>query len=156
MTRSRAVPLLALLALMVSVTAAAQAKVTPRQAQDAIEKAGGKLETTSGNGVTHTTVTFPKMTDDDLKPLVPALQALPHLYALNLVSTDVTDKGVALLKPLARLEVLHLHETKVTDKCIPTLKAMQALQTVVLSKTGVTPAGIRALRQAKPLMTIID
>lgn len=156
MSSSRTLAVFTFLLLAGFLAAAGPGRFTAKQAQEAIEKAGGKIETSSGNGVTHTTVTFPKMTDDELKPLVPALQALPHLYALNLVSTDVTDKGVALLKPLAGLEVLHLHETRVTDKCIPALKAMPKLQSVVLSKTGITPAGVRQLRQAKPLMTIID
>lgn len=154
---SRTIVISILLPLIAALTlAAAPAKLTPRQATNAIEKAGGKIETTAGNDVTHTTVTFAKLTDDELKPLVPALRALPHLYALNLVSTEVGDKGVALLRPLTELEVLHLYATKVTDKCIPALKAMPRLQTVVLSKTGVTAAGVRDLRQAKPLITIIN
>ena len=98
-------------------------------------------------------------TDSQLKVLVPLLLELPHLLALDLRHTDITDKGLALLLELPHLRALDLTDTDITDKGLEQLKGLVNLETLRLGgvppSTRLTKGDVEALRKALPRTKIV-
>jgi hypothetical protein len=74
---------------------------------------------------------------------------------LRLLSTNITDKEVALLKDVTSLVDLNLANTKVTDAGLANLKSLVHLQRLHLELTGVTDAGLAQLK-ALPNLTYLN
>lgn len=82
---------------------------------------------------------------------VALLKDVLSLVDLNLANTKVTDAGLANLKPLANLQRLHLELTGVTDAGLVHLKGLQNLTYLNLYGTKVTDAGLKNLEGMKHL-----
>ena len=82
------------------------------------------------------------------------MKDLTSLQELSLISTKVTDKGLAHLKGLTRLKRLTLNGTRVSDAGLLHLKDLTGLQELNLYRTGVTDAGAGAPPKGMPKLTI--
>jgi len=70
-----------------------------------------------------------RMTDQQLRELVPLLARLPHLRTLSIESDEITNAGLDQLTSLSGLEQLDLRCPQVTDWGITRLRtAMTALE----------------------------
>ena len=87
-----------------------------------------------------------QVTDGGIAHLVGAT----HLRNLTVYDTPLTDGGIAHLVGLTKLERLDLSGTQVTDSGIRHLKGLASLQVLVLRDTLVTVEGIKEVRKALP------
>ncbi len=82
-------------------------------------------------------------TDSDMEHLA----GLPGLRYLDLVSSQITDAGLAPLRNLTQLERLSLPFAKVSDAGVAHLAGMASLQVLDLSYTQITDAGLAHLKE---------
>ncbi|MEO8617502.1 MAG: c-type cytochrome domain-containing protein [Luteolibacter sp.] len=92
---------------------------------------------------------------------------LPYLVTLDLSSTKITDRSVAMLASAGQLRMIRLAETGVTDASIDTLLKLPALESInlygtklhlkrlYLWQTAVTPEAIKSLKGKLPSCEII-
>jgi hypothetical protein len=80
--------------------------------------------------------------------------ACPWLEALNVELTEVTDDGIAQLRPLNHLLMLDLAYTHVTDEGMKTVGALASLKILALNDTRITDAGLKELRNRDDLATL--
>lgn len=83
-----------------------------------------------------------------LAPVAPAVQWL------DLGTTSVTDKGLAVLAPMHALQRLHLDQTKVTDAGLARLSGLRRIEYLNLRGTAVTDKGLPALRSLPRLRSL--
>jgi uncharacterized membrane protein len=86
---------------------------------------------------------------------VAALKAARNLRQIRLAETGVTDSSIDILLELPSLESINLYGTKVTDAGIRKLAAMPNLKRLYLWQTAATPDAIKALKEKLPLCEII-
>jgi len=70
---------------------------------------------------------------------------LPHLTAVDLSATQITDKSIATLATATQLRQLRLTQTAVTDAAIESLLKLPSLESINFYGTKVTDAGIARL-----------
>jgi hypothetical protein len=88
-----------------------------------------------------------RITDADLAPLA----LLRDIENLSLSRNQITDCGLAHLKPLTKLKQLDLkHNPGITDAGLAHLDGMRNLDLVVLYGTQVTREGVQHLQRALP------
>jgi hypothetical protein len=93
-----------------------------------------------------------KVTDDDLR----CLRDIPAMEEFVLLRTQVTDQGLAHLKPCTKLRLLLLNDTKcVTDGGCELISELPNLEVLSLRHTEVTDAGMRHLEKLTKL-TYLD
>jgi hypothetical protein len=85
------------------------------------------------------------LVDDDLRHL----KNLPKLKFLNLSSTDVTDRGVAVLTNL-HLISLHLEQTAVSDASAESLAKIKTLMYLCLDEGAMSESALQRIREALP------
>jgi Leucine-rich repeat (LRR) protein len=78
------------------------------------------------------------------------IEAFSTLRSVNLAQTDITPKGLALLRMHPRLEVLGLGNTGVDDGVVNVLILFRSLRYIDMRGTLVTAKGAEALRRALP------
>lgn len=69
-------------------------------------------------------------------------------------STDVTDAGLAILKPWKKLRIVDLSGAKISDAGLMNLHDLPALETLYLSFTPIRGVGLRALGKLRRLETL--
>ncbi|MDZ4401673.1 protein kinase [Prosthecobacter sp.] len=84
---------------------------------------------------------------DDEMPLI---ATLTNVQTLGLIGSDVTDAGLAHLKPLVNLTALELSGLRLTDACIPAIKELRCLKSLTLTGTKITAEGVDAIKRALP------
>ena len=70
---------------------------------------------------------------------------LPHLAAVDLSATQITDKSIATLATATELRQLRLTQTAITDAAIESLLKLPSLESINFYGTKVTDAGIARL-----------
>lgn len=70
---------------------------------------------------------------------------LPYLVTLDLSSTKITDRSLAMLGSATQLRMIRLAETGITDASIDTIMKLSALESINLYGTKVTDGGIKKL-----------
>lgn len=83
-----------------------------------------------------------RVTDEQLKLLVPLAN---NIVWLNLANTKITDAGLAQISCLSNLTRLHLEKTGITDAGLDHLAGFSQLEYLNLYGTGVSDAGIAKL-----------
>lgn len=73
------------------------------------------------------------------------LGKLPHLTALSLYSTPLTDASLAYVGRLTALRELDLSDTKITNAGLFHLRGLVRLESLDLLFTEITPAGLLPL-----------
>jgi hypothetical protein len=96
-------------------------------------------------------ITTDKVTDNDLKLLIPISKQLVSLKAGD---TKITDSGLSYISKCTNLTRLHLQHTAVTDKGLAMLTSLKDLQDINLVGTAVTAQGIINLKNLKGLRNI--
>jgi hypothetical protein len=125
------------------------ARADEAEAAKRVEQLGGTVTRDGkqpGSPAVKVTLTGPKVTDDDLKPL----KELPQLAALELSGAGVTDAGLRQLRDCKQLKSLSLSHTLVTDAGLKHLKDLKQLESLNLFHTKVTAAGVKELKEALP------
>lgn len=130
-----------------------------RSALNAIETAGGDVETRQGGPTWLRKIIgndFMRVFDEILGVAVSNasfgdsglywLQGQTHLKRLNLKETGVGNAGLAVLATMPRLTQLELDRTQMTDAGLAALAGLVELESLSLSDTGVSDAGIDRLR----------
>lgn len=92
------------------------------------------------------------VTDEDLK----LIANWPRICMISLRGTNISDAGLAHLKPLTELRDLTLAETRITDAGLAHLREFKSLQNLDLMGTRVTAAGIRELQAALPELKVVS
>jgi serine/threonine protein kinase len=82
------------------------------------------------------------------------VKAFTNLKTLRLSGAQVTDTGLAHLQALTKLQTLYLSGIQVTDAGLAHLQALTKLQTLHLSSTQVTDAGLAHLKALTKLKTL--
>jgi hypothetical protein len=75
---------------------------------------------------------------------------LPVLIKLSLDNTNISDKGLGVLRSLSKLQYLNVVGTKVTAGGLQALKDLPELHTLYLYRTAVNSADLASLKQAFP------
>ncbi len=83
-----------------------------------------------------------------------SLSGLIHLETLRLDLTNITDDGIAALRPMQQLKELHLRHTNLSDRAAATLAALPKLETVYLTGTKMTDAAIDDLAKHDAMTTL--
>src|SRR5207253_6876170 len=83
-----------------------------------------------------------------------AVASLPHLQALNLESTAVTDVNLGQLEAARELRELNLRNTAITDAGLAPLWSLP-LVNLDLSRSKVTAATVKTLVQMKNLRLVV-
>ncbi len=76
------------------------------------------------------------------------------LVVIRAGRTNVTDKGMALLKPLNQLEELLINQTQVGDEGLSHIQTIRSLKELDVRESNVTKEGIQRLRSALPKLRI--
>jgi Leucine-rich repeat (LRR) protein len=76
------------------------------------------------------------------------------VVAVNLTSTDCTDKDLEQLRGLSRLRVLNLAGTRITDAGLQHLATQTQLEELYLLATPITDAGLASLRNLNKLSSL--
>jgi len=104
---------------------------------------GVTLESQASANLTFTGVSLRKGLNDELfAKLSPVLS---KLVSIDLASSSVTDKSIALLASSSGLRALRLSETAITDASLDTIAKLTKLESLNLYGTKVTDAGIKKL-----------
>jgi len=85
--------------------------------------------------------------DDTVMGHIAHLTGLQELY---LSDADITDHGVALLRPLASLQRLSIYHTAISDKGIMNLVQIPGLKWLTCSGTAATEEGLNMFRKVMP------
>jgi DnaJ-domain-containing protein 1 len=85
--------------------------------------------------------------DDSVMNHIVHLTGLQELY---LSDADITDQGVALLRPLVSLQRISIYHTAIGDKGILNLALIPGLKWLTCSGTAATEEGLNLFRMAKP------
>ena len=102
--------------------------------------------------LTHLNASFYKLEDEHL----PYIAAVSTIELLDLVLTEITDKGLAALVPMTNLEELRLKDNpQLTDNCLTHLSRIKSLKLLHLDNTDVTVAGLKTLLADLVLETVI-
>ncbi|HTE23751.1 DUF2231 domain-containing protein [Flavitalea sp.] len=96
-------------------------------------------------------VSTDKVTDNDMKLLIPISKQLVSLKAGD---TKITDSALSYISKCTNLTRLHLQHTAVTDKGLAMLASLKDLQDINLVGTAVTAQGIINLKNLKGLRNI--
>lgn len=100
-----------------------------------------------------------EMQPDDLQALFlygcddKAIRHITHLTGLQelyLSDAEVTDQGLALLRPLPSLQRLSIYHTAIGDKGLLKLAKIPGLKWLTCSGTAATEEGLMKFRKAKP------
>lgn len=100
-----------------------------------------------------------EMQPDDLQALFlygcddTAIRHITHLTGLQelyLSDAEVTDQGLALLRPLSSLQRLSIYHTAIGDKGLLKLAKIPGLKWLTCSGTAATEEGLMKFRKAKP------
>lgn len=75
-----------------------------------------------------------------------------EVVMVNLISTPITDAGLAHLKEFGQLKELYLDGTGITDAGLLHLKEVGALEWISLSSTRMTDAGLEHLQSLRKLV----
>jgi len=95
--------------------------------------------------------------DDELKRLgeLAAADKAPPGLAISLANTDISDEGLAHLKPLQKLRRLDLSGAEITGEGLVHLKGHFFLELLNLNNTGVTSGSLPALADLGQLRTLL-
>ncbi|MDD2308691.1 MAG: hypothetical protein PHH91_03830 [Desulfuromonadaceae bacterium] len=85
--------------------------------------------------------------DDRILSQIVHLSGLQELY---LSDTEVTDQGLALLRPLVSLQRISIYHTAIGDKGILNLALLPGLKWLTCSGTDATEEGFNLFRKAMP------
>jgi WD40 repeat protein/serine/threonine protein kinase/Leucine-rich repeat (LRR) protein len=77
--------------------------------------------------------------------------SLTKLSVLDLIKTQVTDKGLANLKNLSRLKQLHLGGNGITDDGLVHLAGLRRLEELMINEPNVTDGGMVHLKDLRSL-----
>ena len=104
----------------------------------------------------------PRVTDIDLREtaatdadIASLARCLPHLYALDVSSTSITDASFAKLALLKNLTVLHAGSTALTGRGISSLGKCPTLAALDLSGTEIDDAALAELAQLPQLQRLV-
>lgn len=87
------------------------------------------------------------VTDDDLE----FLKHAPHLPALDLSGTQITDGAMKHVAMLKDLKTLLIYNTQITDDGVAQLKGLTKLQVLDLRNTHISDHGLQHLMQIASL-----
>jgi hypothetical protein len=92
-----------------------------------------------------------RIADDELPQVVNYLKGFNRLWELTLAGSQVTDAGLAQLRPLSnKLRQLNLSDTAVSDAGLVQLECLTSLKDLDLRNTPVTDAGVAELQKVLP------
>jgi hypothetical protein len=97
------------------------------------------------------TLGFTTVSDDELKNLAD----VESVICLHILSSEVTDAGLAHLRRMNNLEELHILGTKITDGGLAHLRKLKSLARLHLLGTRITGAGLAHL-QGMPNLVVLD
>lgn len=83
------------------------------------------------------------------------LGTMPHLRALILSGTQITDAALEHIKSMTELQDLMLQGTSITDNGLEHLKGLTKLRRIALLNTQVTDAGAQQLQRALPDLSLM-
>jgi hypothetical protein len=92
--------------------------------------------------------------DDDVRAIVPALNKLDQLGAIDLRNTGVGDDCIRSLIGVPRLEWVSLVDTGVSEKAMEGLKALPKLATIYLREGQLSEAELQRLKESMPGVTV--
>jgi uncharacterized membrane protein len=124
-----------------------------KSALDALHKRGVVVLPVSSesNYLSANFVSTDKVTDNDMKLLIPISKQLVSLKAGD---TKITDTGLRYIGQCTSLKRLQLQHTAITDKGLTMLSSLKNLRDINLVGTPVTAAGLINLKSLKDLTTI--
>jgi uncharacterized membrane protein/mono/diheme cytochrome c family protein len=96
-------------------------------------------------------ITTDKVTDIDMKLLIPISK---QLISLKAGDTKITDTALKYISQCINLTRLHLQHTAITDKGLSLLSSLTDLRDINLVGTSVTARGLSNLKNLKELHTI--
>jgi hypothetical protein len=96
----------------------------------------------------------PPLSDDDLAAVMPYLERLPGLRAIEIHSDRVTDTGIAQLAALANLEQLFVYDSAITDDGIKSVSSLPRLKQVFFMKAPLTDASMESFANMAQLEAI--
>jgi hypothetical protein len=81
---------------------------------------------------------------------IASLRSLDNIVSLSLAGSQATDLAVESVSGLSGLVLLDLSGTRVGDRSLPLLQGISTLRTLIVERSAISSQGIRAFQAARP------